>query len=282
MSITNLLSYLPFTSLPSFSLPPSPFLSPSLPPPPFLPPLPSSLPPYPPPPFLPPSLPPSPSSSEAAVILSHLSLHTSYIRGTATFLLTHIKSSPDMLDPNMEPSEVEKITSELSSAVTAVSSLHGEVQSLQTHMHKVSRYLLKRGNGLEAPYSVLALSLPPLFSPLFSSSLSPSYPINPGSRPTAATCSEESLSVSTSPQGCQGSEVHWCRISGSMRCILHWESTDTSCQCQVAMATDHSCLHVRNSCTLIFAQSTPSRCIAVCQAFPYYLFFTYITVHQLC
>ena len=82
----------------------------------------------------PPSL---PSSSEAAVILSHLSLHASYIQGTTSFLLTHVKSSPDMLDPNMEPSEAEKLTNEISGAVTAVSSLHTEVQTLQNHIHKV-------------------------------------------------------------------------------------------------------------------------------------------------
>ena len=47
-----------------------------------------------------------------------------------------------MLDPNMELSEAEKLTNELSSAMAAVSSLHGEVQSLQTHMHRVRRFLL--------------------------------------------------------------------------------------------------------------------------------------------
>ena len=89
-----------------------------------------------------PSLPPSLSSSEAAVILSHLSLHANYIQGTASFLLTHVKSSPDMLDPNMEPSEAEKLTNEISGAVTAVSSLHTEVEALQNHIHRVRPYLV--------------------------------------------------------------------------------------------------------------------------------------------
>ena len=38
----------------------------------------------------------------------------------------------------MEPKESEKLTNELSEAVTAVSSLQGEVHTLQTHIHHVS------------------------------------------------------------------------------------------------------------------------------------------------
>lgn len=111
--------------------------------------------------FPPPSL---PSSSEAAVILSHLSLHASYIQGTTSFLLTHVKSSPDMLDPNMEPSEAEKLTNEISGAVTAVSSLHTEVQTLQNHIHKVRPCLVSFLLPPTHPSFFMALSL---FSPSF-------------------------------------------------------------------------------------------------------------------
>ena len=111
--------------------------------------------------FPPPSL---PSSSEAAVILSHLSLHASYIQGTTSFLLTHVKSSRDMLDPNMEPSEADKLTNEISGAVTAVSSLHTEVQTLQNHIHKVRPCLVSFLLPPTHPSSFMALSL---FSPSF-------------------------------------------------------------------------------------------------------------------
>ena len=115
-----------------------------------------------------PSLPPSLSSSEAAVILSHLSLHASYIQGTTSFLLSHVKSSPDMLDPKMEPSEAEKLTSEISGAVTAVSSLHTEVQTLQNHIHRVRPCLVLSFSSHPSLFSFMALSL---FSPSFPYSL---------------------------------------------------------------------------------------------------------------
>ena len=78
------------------------------------------------------------SPAEATVILSHLAQHTNYVRGTATFLLTQATADSDMLDPNMEVQEAEKLTNGLSEAVAAACSLQTEVQTLQSHIHKVS------------------------------------------------------------------------------------------------------------------------------------------------
>ena len=78
------------------------------------------------------------SSAELTVIVSNLSCHAQYIQGTAHFLLTHIRSNPDLLGPHVEPSEAKKLTSKLSSAVGAVQRLGREMAELQVVAESVS------------------------------------------------------------------------------------------------------------------------------------------------
>ena len=75
---------------------------------------------------------------ELTVIVSNLSCHAKYIQGTAHFLLTHIRSNPDLLGPHVEPTEAKKLTSSLSEAVVAVQSLQREVTELRMVAESVS------------------------------------------------------------------------------------------------------------------------------------------------
>lgn len=73
------------------------------------------------------------------VILSNLSCHAGYLRGSAHFLLTHIRSDEDLLGPHVEPDEAKKLSQRLSEAVSAARELEGELQQLQTLARNVSR-----------------------------------------------------------------------------------------------------------------------------------------------
>ena len=79
-----------------------------------------------------------PSTAELTVILCNLSCHAGYLRGSAHFLLTHIRSDQDLLGPHVEPEEARKLGQKLSEAVRAARELEGELKELQTLARKVS------------------------------------------------------------------------------------------------------------------------------------------------
>lgn len=72
------------------------------------------------------------------MIVSNLSCHAQYIQGTTHFLLTHIRSSPDLLGPHVEPNEAKKLTGKLSEAVGAVRELAREMAELRMITERVS------------------------------------------------------------------------------------------------------------------------------------------------
>ena len=74
---------------------------------------------------------------EIAVILSNLARHSTYIRGTASHLLSHVRTNMDMIGPHLLPNEIDQLNSDLAGAVTAVSSLQQEVLTLQTEVERV-------------------------------------------------------------------------------------------------------------------------------------------------
>lgn len=93
------------------------------------------------------SLPPSTlsltiSAMEAAFILSNLARHSTYIKATATHLLSHVRSNEDMIGPHLLPNERERLTSDLSGAAAAVSSLQEEVLTLQREVNLVGPLLV--------------------------------------------------------------------------------------------------------------------------------------------
>ena len=77
------------------------------------------------------------SAMEAAVILSNLARHSSYIKATTSYLLAHVRTDADMIGPHLLSDDIEKLNSDLSGAVTAVSSLHDEVLSLEIEVQRV-------------------------------------------------------------------------------------------------------------------------------------------------
>ena len=77
------------------------------------------------------------SAMEAAFILSNLARHSTYIKATATHLLSHVRSNEDMIGPHLLPNERERLTSDLSGAAAAVSSLQEEVMTLQREVNLV-------------------------------------------------------------------------------------------------------------------------------------------------
>ena len=94
------------------------------------------------------------SAMEAAFILSNLSRHSTYIKSTATHLLSHVRSNEDMIGSYLQPNERERLTSNLSEAVAAVSSLRDEVLTLQREVNLV------RQNDIVQYIIALCLSLP--------------------------------------------------------------------------------------------------------------------------
>ena len=78
---------------------------------------------------------------EAAIILSNLARHSAYIKGTASYLLSHVRTNRDMIGPHLLPNEIDRLNSDLSSAVSAVSSLREEVLTLQTEVNAVSGWV---------------------------------------------------------------------------------------------------------------------------------------------
>ena len=74
---------------------------------------------------------------EAAFILSNLARHSTYIKATATHLLSHVRSNEDMIGPHLLLNERERLTSDLSGAAAAVSSLQAEVLALQREVNLV-------------------------------------------------------------------------------------------------------------------------------------------------
>ena len=75
---------------------------------------------------------------EAAIILSNLARHSAYIKGTTSFLLSHVRTNVDMIGPHLLPNEIDRLNSDLSGAVSAVSSLQEQVLTLQTEINAVS------------------------------------------------------------------------------------------------------------------------------------------------
>ena len=86
-------------------------------------------------------LPPSLSALEAAVILSNLSRHSAYIKATTSYLLSHVRTNMNTIGPHLLPNERDRLNSDLSGAVAAVSSLREEMLSLQTELHSVGMEL---------------------------------------------------------------------------------------------------------------------------------------------
>lgn len=82
-----------------------------------------------------------PSAMEAAFILSNLARHSAYIKATATHLLSHVRSNEDMIGPHLLPNERDRLTSDLSEAATAVSSLQDEVLTLQREVNLVGPHI---------------------------------------------------------------------------------------------------------------------------------------------
>lgn len=71
------------------------------------------------------------------MILSNLSSHAHYLKGSTHFLLTHVRSNADLLGPHMEVHEAKKLSKTLSSVVEAVGVLQREMDLLQTLAVKV-------------------------------------------------------------------------------------------------------------------------------------------------
>ena len=74
---------------------------------------------------------------EVAVILSNLARHSAYIKGTTSYLLAHVRTNVDMIGPHPLPIEIDRLNSDLSGTVSAVSSLQEEVLILQTEINAV-------------------------------------------------------------------------------------------------------------------------------------------------
>ena len=72
------------------------------------------------------------------MILSNLTRHSTYIKATTTYLLSHVRTNVDMIGPHLLPNEIERLNSDLSEAVAAVSSLQDEVLTLQSEVNLVS------------------------------------------------------------------------------------------------------------------------------------------------
>ena len=100
------------------------------------------------------------------------------------FLLTHTRTNPDLLDPNMELEDAEKLTNQVTDAVAAVSELQSEVVTLQTLIHSVSMKMLqpssgqKRSKALHFCMSQLLDSLDTLLLRLFTSIVLPTQSLH--------------------------------------------------------------------------------------------------------
>ncbi len=65
------------------------------------------------------------------MIVTNLARHALYLRGSAHFVLTHLKSDLDLLGPHVESEEVRKLSSGLGEVVEATRTLRSEVEELK-------------------------------------------------------------------------------------------------------------------------------------------------------
>ena len=70
------------------------------------------------------------------MMLCNLARHTQYLQGSAHFLLTHVKSDPDILGSHVEPSEAKKVFKGLTEMMGSLKNLQKEVNELYER-HKV-------------------------------------------------------------------------------------------------------------------------------------------------